>query len=171
MSRPKPPDLEHAAALEAPCPEGGGPSLSWRVRPIGVIRAPFSTPVEAPRHFKRIGRSTVHVFPDYVSGLKDLEGFSHLWLIVLLHRSDGFDLLVKPKERDMEHGVFATRSPRRPNPLGLTLVELVKREGGDLHVLGADLCDHTPLLDIKPYLPSHDCAESPRLGWWQEEQS
>lgn len=146
------------------CAAGETPSLSWRMRPIGIIRAPFSAPVEAPPHFVNIGRATVHLFSEFESGLKGLEGFSHIWLLVLLNRSDGFDLLAGPKRRKMGCGIFATREPRRPNPIGLTLVELVKREGAELMILGADLCDHTPVLDIKPYIPALDYVEAPRLG-------
>jgi tRNA-Thr(GGU) m(6)t(6)A37 methyltransferase TsaA len=164
MARSKPKPHERTVAPGTACQADEEPSLSWRVKPIGIIRAPFSAPVEAPPHFANIGRATVHVFSEFESGLNDIEGFSHLWLLVLLNRSDGFELLPGHKKTRPEFGVFATREPRRPNPIGLTLVELVKREGSALTVLGADLCDHTPLLDIKPYLPGQDRAEAPRLG-------
>jgi len=169
MTSPKPKRHERSAP-QAGCLAGEEPSLTWRVRPIGIIHAPFSAPAEPPPHFSNIGRATVRVFPDFEQGLSGLEGFSHLWLLVVLNRSDGFDLIVGPKKKRPVCGVFATREARRPNPIGLTLVELVKREGASLTVLGADLCDHTPVLDIKPYLPSHDFAESPRLGWCGDQQ-
>lgn len=160
---------------ERPAPSGAAslaaeePSLTWRVRPIGILRAPFSVPVEAPPHFTNIGRATLRLFTEFEAGLDGIEGFSHLWLLVLLNRSEGFDLIVGPKGRRLKCGVFATRESRRPNPIGLTLVELVRREGASLMVLGSDLCDHTPVLDIKPYLPGFDHAESPRLGWCRED--
>ena len=126
MARPKPhePSVPHGAK----CQDGEAASLSWRVRPIGIVHAPFSRPAEAPPHFTNIGRATVQIFSEFVTGLEGIEGFSHLWLLVVLNRSDGFDLIVGPKGRRRECGVFATREARRPDPIGLTLVELVKRD-------------------------------------------
>lgn len=148
-------------------PGGGGPVMSWRVAPIGVVRTPFVTYCDPPRHFRRVGRGTVEVFPEFEDGLKDVDGFSHLWLITLLHRSGDHDLLVRPRGSESLRGLFATRSPRRPNPIGLSLVKLVKRDGRYLQVTGIDLLDGTPLLDIKPYLPDADLAEAPSLGWFE----
>ena len=167
MARSKPKRHEQSVPPGADGQADEAPSLSWRVRPIGIIHAPFSAPVEAPPHFTNIGKATVHIFSEFESGLVGIEEFSHLWLLVHLNRSDGFDLVLAPRGRRMKSGVFATREPRRPNSIGLTLVELVKREGSELTVLGADLCDHTPLLDIKPFLPDHDRAEAPKSGWCQ----
>jgi tRNA-Thr(GGU) m(6)t(6)A37 methyltransferase TsaA len=147
------------------------PSLSWRVRPIGIVRAPFSAPALAPPHFANIGKATVQVFSEFESGLKGIEGFSHLWLLVLLNGSNGGDPLPCPQGATPEFGIFATREPRRPNPIGLTLVELVKRDGPALMVVGSDLCDHTPVLDIKPYLPAHDRAEAGKLGCRREDKA
>ncbi len=146
-------------------PAGPGSALSWRVTPIGIVRTPFITYREPPRHFKRVGRGTVEVFPEFEQGLQDLGGFSHLWLLTVLHRSQGHDLLLKPRRSDVLRGLFATRSPRRPNPVGLSLVRLVKIDGRFLQVTGADLLDGTPLLDIKPYVSDYDVAEAPACGW------
>jgi tRNA-Thr(GGU) m(6)t(6)A37 methyltransferase TsaA len=170
MTRSKPKLHERPAPPESGCQADEAPSLSWRVRPIGIVRAPFSAPASAPPHFTNIGKATIHVFSEFEPGLKGIEEFSHLWLLVLLNRSDGFELLPDTKGATAEFGVFATREPRRPNPIGLTLVELVRRDGSQLTVLGADLCDHTPVLDIKPYLPVYDRAEAGRSGCRREDK-
>ena len=105
--------------------------------------------------------------PEFEAGLQDIEGFSHLFIIWLFHRTEGFDLIACPPSDGRPHGVFATRSPRRPNPIGLTVVELLRREGPRLHVRGVDMLDGTPVLDIKPYLSSVP-AERLRRGWLAE---
>lgn len=160
MPRPKPVPHERTVPPGAARQADEAPILSWCVRPIGIVRAPFSAPALAPPHFTNIGKATVHVFLEFEPGLQGIEEFSHLWLLVLLNRSDGFELLPRHEGTTPEFGIFATREPSRPNPIGLTLVELVKRDGPALVVLGADLCDRTPVLDIKPYLPAHDRAEA-----------
>ena len=105
---------------------------------------------------------------EFEPGLKDIEGFSHLFVLWEFDRADGFDLISHPPaDEGREHGVFATRSPRRPNPIGLTVVELLGREGGSLRVRGVDMLDGTPVLDIKPYLSSVP-AEKLRRGWLAE---
>ena len=108
---------------------------------------------------------TVEIRPEFAAGLEDLEGFSHLILLYHLHLADGFSLTVRPFLHDAPHGVFSTRSPRRPNPIGLSVVRLVRREGPFLHVCDVDVVDGTPLLDIKPYVPSFDAPEDVRIGW------
>jgi tRNA-Thr(GGU) m(6)t(6)A37 methyltransferase TsaA len=108
--------------------------------------------------------------PEFELGLTDIEGFSHLMVIWAFDRSHGFDLLGTPPSDNRPHGVFATRSPRRPNPIGLTVVELLRRENGLLHVRGVDMLDGTPILDIKPYLSSVP-SETLRRGWLAEAES
>ena len=137
--------------------------------PIGVIQTPFrdprGTPIQPPAGRGVEGR--VVVFPKYAAGLADLEGFSHLVLIYHFHRSGPPRLHVRPFMDDREHGVFATRAPARPNPIGLSVVRLLKVEGNVLHVADVDIVDGTPLLDIKPYVPQFDAATGARIGWLQ----
>lgn len=135
--------------------------------PIGVIHSPFAVASGMPRNpaAARDVTGTVEVDPQYASGLKDLEGFSHIFLLFHCHRSDGYELVFAPPGETAEHGVFATRSPRRPNAIGLTLVRLDRIEGNRLEVRDLDIVDGTPLLDIKPYLPSIDTADAVRTGW------
>lgn len=112
----------------------------------------------------------LEILPEFEAGLADVEGFSHLFVIWLFDRSEGFDLLASPPSDNRPHGVFATRSPRRPNPVGLTVVELLRREGPRLHVRGIDMLDGTPILDIKPYLSSV-APEALRRGWLAEAEA
>jgi tRNA-Thr(GGU) m(6)t(6)A37 methyltransferase TsaA len=110
------------------------------------------------------------ILPEFEAGLTDIEGFSHLVVIWEFDRSHGFDLLGRPPSDNRSHGVFATRSPRRPNPIGLSTVELRRREGIELHVRGIDMLDGTPILDIKPYLSSIP-SERLRRGWLAEAEA
>jgi len=112
----------------------------------------------------------IEIAPEFEAGLKDIEGFSHLFVIWQFHRSQGFELVGTPPIADKPHGVFATRSPRRPNPIGLTVVELLRREGAKLYVRGLDMLDATPILDIKPYL-SNVPDEKLRRGWIDEAEA
>lgn len=134
---------------------------------IGVIRsehvAPENTPIQPIYARDCAGR--VEVFPEYAEGLRDIEGFSHIYLIYHLDRAGPARLTVRPFLHDAEHGVFATRAPCRPNPIGLSIVELVRREGNTLHIRGVDMLDGTPLLDIKPYSARFDCFRATRNGW------
>lgn len=140
---------------------------SFTIRPIGTIFTPFKdsqgTPIQAGAAQGVAGR--VEVFPEFADGLKDLEGFSHLLLLYYFHLSRNFSLTVKPFLDNEERGVFATRAPARPNPLGLSLVRLKLREGTTLHVLDVDMINATPLLDIKPFVPEFDCRPEARIGW------
>ncbi|HEC22109.1 MAG TPA: tRNA (N6-threonylcarbamoyladenosine(37)-N6)-methyltransferase TrmO [Chloroflexi bacterium] len=142
-------------------------------RPIGVIRSPFTEregmPIQSARS-EAEGR--VEVFEAYAEGLKDIEGFSHLILIYVFDRIEHPALTVRPFLDDAPHGIFATRHPARPNPIGLSVVELVSREGATLHIRGVDVLDGTPLLDIKPYVPQFDHHTATRTGWLkgQEEE-
>ncbi len=136
------------------------------VTPIGIVRTPFKckkdTPIQ-PFRSKAIGR--IEVFEEYAEGLSDTEGFSHLILLYSFHKSRGHCLKVKPFLDDQLRGLFATRYPRRPNQIGLTVVELLKRESNILFVKGIDVVDGTPLLDIKPYVPDFGPMEKIRIGW------
>jgi len=141
-----------------------------KYKPIGVIHSPFKepkgTPIQ-PAGAKGID-GTVEVFPEYAEGLKDIEGFSHLILIYYFHLSKGFSLKVKPYMDDEAHGVFAMRGPSRPNPIGISVVRLVKVEGNILYIQDVDMVDGTPLLDIKPYVPEFDIREVERTGWLEK---
>lgn len=135
--------------------------------PIGVVRSPFREPADMP--IQSVAASgiagSIELLPAYAAGLKDIEGFSHLILIVHFHRSSGYRLEVTPFLDDAPHGVFATRSPRRPNSIGLSLVRLVGVAGTTLAIEDVDVVDGTPLLDIKPYVPRFDTREAVRTGW------
>ncbi len=111
-------------------------------------------------------RGTVEVFPEYAAGLKDIEGFSRIFLIYYFHRCSGWAAEVVPFLDVRARGVFATRAPRRPNPIGLSPVGLISREGNVLEVEGVDVVDRTPLLDIKPYIPAIDSYPGERCGWF-----
>ena len=138
------------------------------LKPIGIIRTPHKnlegTPIQ-PSGACGV-RGTVEVEEAFREGLLDLAGFSHVFLLYLFHQSKGFNLVVKPFLDDARHGVFSTRAPRRPNPIGLSVVRLVDVREGTLHVEGVDMLDGTPLLDIKPFIPDFDrpCGEI-RTGW------
>jgi len=135
--------------------------------PIGAIRSPFTDPKGMPIQptFSRaIGR--VEVFAEYAEGLQDLEAFSHVILIYVLHRAAGYSLRVKPFLDDVARGLFATRYPCRPNPIGLSTVRLLARRDNVLEVEGIDVLDGTPLLDIKPYVPEFDSKADARAGWY-----
>lgn len=138
-------------------------------RPIGYVRSPYKTTQEIPKGLgaEHKAEGTLEILPEFEAGLADIEGFSHLFVIWFFDRSQGFELLGTPPSDNRAHGVFATRSPRRPNPIGLTVVELLGREAPILHVRGLDMLDGTPILDIKPYLSSIP-MESLRRGWLAE---
>jgi tRNA-Thr(GGU) m(6)t(6)A37 methyltransferase TsaA len=135
-------------------------------QPIGFVSSPFKVASEIPKglgaQHEEVG--VLNILPEFALGLTDIEGYSHLIVLWVFDRSDAFELIVTPPSDDRPHGVFTTRSPRRPNPLGLTIVELLRRENGALHVRGVDMLDGTPILDIKPYLSSIP-AEKLRRGW------
>jgi tRNA-Thr(GGU) m(6)t(6)A37 methyltransferase TsaA len=135
--------------------------------PIGIIHSHFKeqqgTPIQ-PKGGKGV-EGTVEVFPEYSEGLKDLEGFSHIMLVFHFHLSKGYSLQLKPYLDDKEHGVFATHAPKRPNPIGISIVRLDRVEGNVLHIRDLDIIDGTPLLDIKPYVPDMNASEVERIGW------
>lgn len=138
-------------------------------QPIGRIRTPYNESKQIPKGLgaKHDAEGVLEIFPQFAAGLTDIEGFSHLFVLWVFDRSNGFDLVGTPPIDNRPHGVFATRSPRRPNPIGLTVVELLRREGGSVHVRGVDMLDGTPILDIKPYLSSVP-PEKLRRGWLTE---
>jgi len=141
-----------------------------KYQPIGVIHSPFKepkgTPIQ-PAGAKGI-RGTVEVFPGYAKGLKDVDGFSHLILIYHFHLSQGTSLEAKPYMNNQARGVFAMRGPNRPNPIGISVVRLVRIEGNILHIQDVDIVDGTPLLDIKPYVPEFDIREVEKIGWLEK---
>lgn len=142
------------------------------VRPVGFVRTPFTETSQISRGIgaKHDREGTIEILPELEEGLTDIEGFSHLYVIWLFHRSEGFDLLAHPQVDTPPHGVFATRAPRRPNPIGLTVVRLLSREENKLLVRGVDMLDGTPVLDIKPYLSSVPAEELSR-GWVADVES
>jgi tRNA (adenine37-N6)-methyltransferase len=139
---------------------------------IGYAKTPYQHTREIPKGpgAKHEVEGVIELDPKFEIGLTDIEGFSHLFIIWVFDRAEGFELIGIPPLDDRPHGVFATRSPRRPNPIGLTVVELLRREGRTLHVRGLDMLDRTPILDLKPYLSSIP-AESLRRGWIAEAEA
>ena len=144
----------------------------FTLRPIAYVRSPYDETTQVPK-----GPGTQHqaeglleVLPEFEEGLLDIEGFSHLFVIWVFHKSDSYALTGIPPTDDRPHGVFATRSPYRPNPIGLTVVELLGRDGRNLRVRGIDMLDGTPILDIKPYMSGVDPAKL-RLGWFAEAEA
>ena len=137
---------------------------------IGIIHTPYSersgTPIQ-PVGAKGI-KGTIELEEQYIEALADLDGFSHIILIYHLHRSEGWKSAVTPFMDTVEHGVFATRAPARPNAIGLSVVQLLEVRGNKLLVSGVDILDGTPLLDIKPYVPAFDQIEAPRTGWLEK---
>ena len=139
---------------------------SLKLKPIGIIHSPYKNTGEAPyQGDKSEGISQIVVFKEFEEGLKDIEGFSHIIVIYWFHESQGYRLLVKTPWDDNIHGLFTTRSPHRPCPLGLTVVELLNREKNVLIVKGLDAIDGTPLLDIKPYVTSIAQKLPIKAGW------
>jgi tRNA-Thr(GGU) m(6)t(6)A37 methyltransferase TsaA len=138
--------------------------MDVKLKPIGVIHTPFKTKENA---IKGKGKDTIgeiEVFEEFVDGLKDIDGFSHIIIVWLFHQSEDYSLQVKPLHYEGLKGVFATRHPNRPNPLGVTVVELLERKDRILKVKGIDTIDGTPLLDIKPYTRS-ERKEKAKFGW------
>ncbi len=135
--------------------------------PIGIVHSPFKIPKGVPiqssagKNFE----ATVEIYPEYVEGLKDLEGFSHIILLYHLHLIKQSKLKVIPFMDNVLRGVFSTRAPSRPNPIGLSIVELQKIENNILHIKDVDIVNGTPLLDIKPFVPEFDARENTRIGW------
>jgi tRNA-Thr(GGU) m(6)t(6)A37 methyltransferase TsaA len=139
-------------------------------RPVGVIHSPlkeaFGAPIQSVT--ARDVEGVVELFPQYAEGLRDIDGFSHLILIYHFHLSDKSSLIVRPYLDDETHGVFATRAPARPNPIGISVVRLTRVDGTRLYITGVDTLDGTPVLDIKPYIPQFDAIETEKIGWLKD---
>ena len=143
---------------------------TFNYQPIGIIHSPFKgregTPIQA---IGAIGvRAEVEIFAEYVEGLQDLEGFSHIILLYHCHLSQTYKLKVKPFLDDVERGLFATRAPARPNPIGMSLVRLMRIENATIYIQDIDIIDKTPLLDIKPFVPDFDVRKAERTGWLEK---
>jgi tRNA-Thr(GGU) m(6)t(6)A37 methyltransferase TsaA len=137
------------------------------LKPIGIIHTLFTKPEGMPIQPTGAAgiRGTIELFDEYHAGLKDLEGFSHIILLYHFHRSQGFNLQVVPFMDSELRGLFATRAPKRPNPIGISVVQLDKIANNVLHIQNVDILDGTPLLDIKPYVPEFDSPQDVRTGW------
>ncbi len=142
-------------------------------KPIGFVRSPYKETSAIPRGLgaKHEAEGVLDILREFESGLTDIDGFSHLYVIWVFDHADGFDLIAHPPtDEGRPHGVFATRSPRRPNPIALSVVELLGRDGGSLHARGVDMLDGTPILDIKPCLSSI-AEEKLHRGWLAEAEA
>jgi tRNA-Thr(GGU) m(6)t(6)A37 methyltransferase TsaA len=141
-------------------------------QPIGFVSSPYKDTSSIPKGLgaKHDAEGVLNILPEFSLGLTDIEGFSHLFVIWAFDRSEGFELLGKTPADIRPHGVFSTRSPRRPNPIGLTVVELLHRDKGSLQVRGVDMLDGTPILDLKPYMSSIP-QEKLRRGWLAEAEA
>lgn len=139
---------------------------TFTITPIGYVRSPFTSTKQIPKGpgAKHDEEGMLELRADLAEGLKDIEGFSHLFVLWIFDRAGDYDLTAHPPSDDKPHGVFATRSPRRPNAIGLTVVELLGRDGANLRVRGVDMLDGSPIVDIKPYLSSVP-AEKLKRGW------
>jgi tRNA-Thr(GGU) m(6)t(6)A37 methyltransferase TsaA len=139
---------------------------------IGFVRSPYESTKEVPKGLgaQHDVEGTIEILPEFEQGLLDIEGFSHLMILWVFDRSKGYELIGTPPSDSRPHGVFATRSPRRPNPIGLTTVELLGRDGRCLRVRGIDMLEGTPVLDVKPYLSSVP-GEKLRRGWLAEAEA
>lgn len=138
-----------------------------KYRPIGIIHSPFKTPKGSPIQpsAAKSAGGKIEIFSEFAEGLQDLAGFSHIFLIYHFHLSKKFSLKVKPFLDDKQRGLFATRAPSRPNPIGISIVRLIKIESDNLHIQNVDVVDGTPLLDIKPYVPAFDVHPADKIGW------
>ena len=150
-----------------------GDAPTYAMRPIGLVRSPYRDKSEIPKGpgAEHHAEGTLEIQPELEAGLQDIDGFSHLFVLWVFDRSEGPELVsTVPLDQETPHGVFASRSPRRPNPIGLSVVELLGREGSRLRVRGVDMLDGTPILDIKPYL-SGVPPEKLRRGWVAEAEA
>jgi tRNA-Thr(GGU) m(6)t(6)A37 methyltransferase TsaA len=143
--------------------------LMFTMRPIGIAHTPFTETKQIPKGLaaEHHAEGVLEVLPELEAGLTDIDGFSHLYVLWVFDRATGYDLMAAPPFDTRPHGVFATRSPRRPNPIGLTVVALLRRDGRKVFVRGVDMLDGTPILDIKPYLSNVDAGDL-RRGWLAE---
>jgi len=136
---------------------------------IGMLYTPYKSKSGVPIQgiFDSRSRGRAEIFEHYEAGLKDIEGFSHLILLYVFDQSEGYDLECRPYMEETLHGVFALRAPRRPNPIGVSVVRLEKRKGNVLYLGEVDMLDETPLLDIKPFVPQFDHRDKVRVGWME----
>jgi tRNA-Thr(GGU) m(6)t(6)A37 methyltransferase TsaA len=141
----------------------------YEMQAVGIVKSPYSETTQIPKGWgaSHEAEGVLEIKSEFEDGLTDIEGFSHLFVIWVFHKAAGYSLLGTPPTDNRPHGVFATRSPFRPSPIGLTVVELIRRDGARLHVRGVDMLDGTPILDIKPYLSSIS-EEKLRRGWLAE---
>jgi tRNA-Thr(GGU) m(6)t(6)A37 methyltransferase TsaA len=141
--------------------------MEFVMKPIGILHSPFTdgkqTPIQSTRSQ---AAGWAEVYPEFTQGLQDIEGFSHIILLYIFHQSEGYSLVVKPFLDDKQHGLFTTRYPRRPNPIGISIVRLLKHRGNLLDLGEVDMLDGTPLLDIKPYVPDFDVRKQVKTGWY-----
>ena len=146
--------------------------MEMKLKSIGIIHTPFQqaagTPIQPAAAGQAEGR--IEIFPEYQAALADLEGFERIWLLYWFDRVSGVQLQVKPFMDTHTRGLFSTRAPCRPNPIGISCVEVKKIEANNITVLGIDVLDRTPLLDIKPYVPQFDCFAVAKIGWLQDKQ-
>ena len=148
-------------------------SEELKIEPIGVIETPFREPAGTPIQPSRANgaRGRVRIEPRFQTGLQDLAGFERIWLVYWLHKAPGSSLLVTPFLDRRQRGIFATRAPARPSPIGISAVRLLSVQEGILEVADVDMIDGTPLLDIKPYVPEFDCYPASKAGWFDESNS
>jgi tRNA-Thr(GGU) m(6)t(6)A37 methyltransferase TsaA len=144
----------------------------FEYRPIGIIYTPYKTPEGTPIQTTGAKGTSgrIEIFPEFAAGLADLAGFSHIFILYHFHVAKTFSLRVKPFLDDQERGLFATRAPSRPNPIGLSVVRLIDMSEGNLQILDVDVVDGTPLLDIKPYVPDFDAHKADRIGWIEKKK-
>jgi tRNA-Thr(GGU) m(6)t(6)A37 methyltransferase TsaA len=142
-------------------------------KPIGVVHSPFKEPKNVPIQAvaSKETKGTIEIYPEYIEILRDLEGFSHIILLYHFHRIKDSSLIVKPFLDNKLHGVFATRSPARPNKIGISIVQLNGIENNILQIQDIDILDGTPLIDIKPYVPKFDCRKTAKIGWFSDKIS
>ena len=147
--------------------------MSHEFQSIGIIHSPFTTLENMPIQPAGAAgiKGEIEIFSRYQSGLSDLDGFSHINILYVFHRSEGFNLEVVPFLDTQKRGLFATRAPKRPNPIGMSVVRLLAVEANILHVENIDILEGTPLLDIKPYVPVFDEAQDIRIGWLEGAQT
>ncbi len=153
-----------------PEPHPPTPTGPIALKPIGVVRSEFVSPVGTPIQpaFGREATGQIVIEPEYEAALDDIEGYDRLWVIFWMTGVRGWKPRVVPYHDTREHGLFATRSPARPNPIGISPVRLVRREGRVLHIAELDILDGTPVLDLKPYVPEFDAHPDARSGWFGE---
>jgi tRNA (adenine37-N6)-methyltransferase len=140
---------------------------NFQYQPIGIIHSSYKKKAGMPIQgvLSKGSKGWVEVFPKYQKGLRNLDGFSHIFLIYQFHLSKEYSLLTKPFLEDKKHGIFATRAPQRPNPIGMSIVKLKKIKGNKLYINEVDIIDKTPLLDIKPFVPEYDSRKNTNSGW------